>query len=211
MSLISVDGVATAGFLTTNAAAWAVQQMRDRYKAASLDADASKGFPAACMAHLREEYRVLRGWFNEAGVFQPLLHSAFLNRKTAGPLGDGISWDFDDAGELDGRMLLFKGTLIATSRAAALVPVDQRGRGNMQFGGIASMIRSAYTTRAQMHNWTSAEIARRWIAKRTFFALMELGADPEWSWDTARCPKAFGATDDPLDAISQIFKPVPED
>ena len=133
-----------------------------------------------------------------------MLQSAFMVNKLHGPIGDGLGWDFRPNGDPEPRMLLFKGTLISVTRSAALIAENQRNRGSMQFGGLSTLVRSAYVERATLHTWRGdealkidgAEMSRRWVAHMTYTFLLRLGAEREWAWDASKCRKVFGPVDE---------------
>jgi len=205
LSLVSDgQGHIDAGFAATSPEEWAHAQMRLRYGHALLDEDDAYSFPRQCFDSLVAERKALSSWFDDCGRLSPLLQSAFLLNRFSGPVGDGIGWDFRPNGDPEPRMLLFKGTLIAVTRSSALIPAEQRNRGNMQFGGLATMVRSAYTERAALHTWRGddtsgidpADMSRRWVSHMTYTFLLRIGAEREWAWDASKCRKVFGPVDE---------------
>lgn len=214
-SLITDEGTGHArkDFLASNAEVWAQTHMAQRYGAsAPLESDGLNHISRLCYEYLQDEYRALRGWFTDEGKLSPLLQSKFLSTRLSGPLGDGIGWDFKQNGDPEPQMLQFKGTLISATRSAELLPVDARNSGNMAFGGIVRLVRTAYTARAAMHSWRAimkkapegheevdvdgAELSRRWVAFRTYNFMVELGAEPVWAWEASRCKSSLGAVDE---------------
>lgn len=200
-------GYATQEFLACTPEKWADEHMAERYGQTCLAKDPSEHFATLCWEYLREEYRSLRSWFTDDGKLSNLLQSKFVTTKLSGPVGLGIGWDFKPNGDPEPRMLQFKGTLVAAVRAVEVMPKDTRNSGNMQFGGIVKIIRSAYTARAEIHSWRSqsgegdakfsgAEISRRWVSFRTYTMLIQIGADPVWSWEASRCKALFGPVDE---------------
>lgn len=204
-------GYATQEFLAISPDKWADTQMGLRYGQTKLETDPIDHFTTLCWDYLRSEYRALRSWFQDDGKLSPLLQSKFLATKLSGPLGNGIGWDFKPNGDPEPRMLLFKGTLISAQRSAELLPKESRNSGNMQFGGIVKIVRSAFTSRAELHSWraqttladgtdkvqySGADMSRRWVSFRTYTFLVNVGADPVWAWEASRCKALFGPIDE---------------
>jgi hypothetical protein len=198
------QGYATTTFLKTTPDEWAVDQLKERYGHVLTSTDPTGSPPRLAYDQLKDERKALGSWFDESGKLSPLLQSAFLTNRFHGPIGNGFGWDFRPSGEPEGRMLLFKGALIAATRAALVVPEDQRSRGSIHLGGIATMVRGAYTERAALHTWKGdvqskldgAELSRRWVSFQTFSFLARLNADYEWAWDVSKCRKVFGPVDE---------------
>jgi hypothetical protein len=203
LSLVT-DGLghATTDFLTLSPAEWADRQMALRYSQSKLPGDEPGDFPYLCWDHLAQEYLAIRTWFDAGGKLNPMLQSASMSNRLSGPIGDGIGWDWKTSGDPDVRMMLFKGPLIAAWRAGSMIPKRDRNSGNMQLGGLATIVRGAYTERAKIHRWsdTASEdgaikgdlMSRRWVAFRTYTFLMNLCADPKWSWEVSKCKSVFG-------------------
>jgi len=204
-------GFATKEFLVISLEQWANTQMGQRYGQTHLETDDNTNFATLCWRYLKEEYRALRSWFQDDGKLSPLLQSKFLSTKLSGPLGNGIGWDFKPNGDPEPRMLQFKGTLISARRSAELIPQENRNSGNMQFGGIVKIVRSAYTARSELHSWrpvilvnegkekvqySGADMSRRWVSFRTYTFLIDVGADPVWAWEASRCRALFGPVDE---------------
>jgi hypothetical protein len=198
---------ATKEFLTLSPETWASEHMASRYGHTHLPTDHEDSFANLCFEFLKEEYRSLRSWFTDDGKFSPLLQSKFMTTRLSGPVGNGIGWDFMPNGDPEPRMLQFKGTLISAQRSAELIPPASRNSGNMQFGGIVKIVRSAYTARAELHSWrqqssdnglkcSGAEMSRRWVAFRTYTFLITMGAEPVWAWEASRCKAIFGMVDE---------------
>jgi hypothetical protein len=160
------EGFATKDFLTCSPAEWADAQMIGRYSQARLPGDAAGEFPYQCWEHLCEEYLSMRRWFDTAGKLNPMMQNAALVNRLSGPIGDGIGWDFKTNGDPELRMCLFKGQLIAATRAISMIPAGERTAGRPQMGGLATIVRSAYGERMQLHRWSGT-------------------ADPNFSWDDA--------------------------
>lgn len=212
MALIT-DGTghATTEFLGHSPDSWATAHIQRRYGAAPpSEEDPPDHIAHQCFEFLRDEYRILRGWFTEDGTLSPLLQSRFLDQKI-GPLRDGIGWDFRPNGDPEPRMLQFKGTLISCARSAALIPPERRNSGVIQLGGIVRLVRGAYTARAELHPWRAIykeegghevlvwdgeQLAQRWAAMRSYTFMVRLGADPSWAWEACRCKQLFGDVDD---------------
>ena len=196
------QGYATKTFLETTPTEWADAQMKVRYGHTVLDTDGAYTFARLCYDQLVEERKSLSSWFDDSGKLNPTLQSAFMSNKLHGAIGDGIGWDFKPNGDPEHRMTIFKGTLVAASRSADLIPQERRNRGNMQFGGLATMIRSAYTERAALHTWrgdedlSGADMSRRWVAHMTFVFLLRLGAERTWAWDASRSRTVFGPVEE---------------
>lgn len=207
-SLITDDtGHATQDFLSCTPERWADIQMANRYGQMCLSTDGDNHFARLCWQYLCEEYKSLRAWFTVEGRLSSVLQSKFLMSRLSGPVGDGIDWDFKPNGDPEPRMLQFKGTLIAAQRAAELIPAEGRNSGNMQFGGLVKIIRSAYSARAEIHSWrpvsgegdvkySGTDMSRRWVSHRTNILLTRLGAPPGWSWEASRCRALFGPIDE---------------
>ena len=203
-------GFATKDFLAKTPAQWADEQMLARYSQGKLPDDKPGDFPYDCWVLLCDEYLALQTWFDKTGKLNPLLQSVMLTGRLSGPIKDGVSWDWKTNGDPDVRMYMFKGPLIAAWRAAMLIPADDRNSGNMQLGGLATIIRSAYTERAKIHRWvgydrdnvkyTADNMSRRWVSHMTNNFLIKLGADRKWSWEVSKCKSVFG----PIEEESQI-------
>lgn len=211
-------GYATKEFLVMTPEKWADEHMAERYGQVHFQKDSTDHIATLCWNYLCEEYRSLRSWFTEEGKLSPLLQSKFVTTRLSGPVGNGIGWDFKANGDIETRMLQFKGTLIAAIRAGEVMPKDTMNSGNMQFGGLVKIIRSAYTARAEIHSWRSltqvkgdkedkaqteetvkysgADLSRRWVSFRTYTMLIQIGADPVWSWEASRCKALFGPIDE---------------
>lgn len=205
-ALIMDEGRATDDFMAYKPKAWANDQMRERYGHVLLDDDGANSFPYLCYQHLQREYRGLLTWFDGDRNFMPTLQSVFMTQRVSGPLGDGVGWDFKPNGDPCHEMIVFKNTLLSVWRAAHGVPPRHRISGNPRFGGMATMIRSAYEERAKLHRWTpcrdpkwarltGAEISARWVAHSTFVFLLQLGVDKRFAWEAARCQKLYGPYD----------------
>lgn len=205
-ALIMDEGKATEEFLAFKPKDWAKDQMAERYGHLLKDTDGANSIPYLCFEHLKREYRALLTWFNPNNEFVPTLQSAFMAQRVSGPLGDGIGWDFKPNGDPCQEMLIFKNTLMSVWRAAEAVPPQQRVSGNPRFGGMATLIRSAYEERAKLHRWTpcrdpkwailtGADISARWVAHSTFVFLLQLGVDKRFAWEAARCQKLYGPYD----------------
>jgi hypothetical protein len=103
-------------------------------------------------------------------------------------------------------MLVFKGTLLAVWRSAHLMPLKDSHGGSMQFGGLATLVKSAYAERARLHNWrgfqqdnrsfNGEEMGTRWAAYRSFLFLLTLGTNARWAWEASGSLKAFGPVDE---------------
>lgn len=201
-------GGATKDFLLKTPEQWANEQMNQRYTQGVMPDDRVDSFPHFCFVHLLEEYAAMRAWFDDAGKLNPMLQSASLVNRLSGPIGDGIGWDWKQNGDPEHRMRMFKGMLIAVCRTAALIPFSDRNSGNMQFGGLATLIRSAYTERASIHRWngidgkgdtpaiSGADLSRRWVAHMSYTFLINLMADRKWAWDVSKCKAIFGPIDE---------------
>jgi hypothetical protein len=205
------NGTATKEFLVKSPEAWASEQIIVRYGQTILPSDSPGCFAKQCWNFLREEYIALRSWFSDDGTLSPLLQSKFLSTRLSGPLNTGISWDFKTDGQPEPRALLFKGTLIAAQRAAELIPAASKTSGCMQFGGISKIVRSAYTSRAELHLWcpqtimgegankitySGAEMSRRWVSFRSYNFLIGIGGEQVWAWDSSHCRSLFGPIDE---------------
>jgi len=207
------NGAAIKDFLATTPEAWATEHMAKRYNAAPpSESDEPGSFPARCFEHLKNEHRQLRAWFVEPDFkVSPLLQSRFLSAQFSGPLNDGFGWDFRRDGDVEPRMVQFKGTLIACYRQMELLPRRDRNTGNVSVVGVARLVCGAYRARAEVHMWrpverrkddkvelvcSGEELAKRWVAFRTMSFLAGLGLDPAWAWSTSGCQKIFGIVDE---------------
>lgn len=203
--IASADGTIRPDFAASSPDDWAASQMFKRYNQVVSDSDGPGDFPRICFEKLRDERVSLSTWFNEAdGKLSPTLQSVFMVNRLAGPIDDGIGWDFRPDGSPEQRMLVFKGTLLAVWRAAGLIAPKDRTVGNMQFGGLATLVKSAYTERAKLHTWrgyqpendprrfTGLEMSHRWVAHRSFLFLLRMGAPERWAWEISGSLKAFG-------------------
>jgi len=196
------NGLAKKEFLHKTPAEWADEQMALRYSQSKMADDKPQDFPFMCWQHLCDEHIAMLSWFDKAGNLNPLVSSASMTNRLQGPLGSGISWDWKSNGDPDVRMFLFKGPLIAAWRAAQLIPYADRNSGNMQMGGIATVVRGAYTERAKIHRWIGYDregnkisgdnMSRRWVAHMTNNFLISLGADRKWAWDVSKSKTIFG-------------------
>lgn len=205
----SPDGTILTSFATTTPEAWADQQMLKRYGQVITEADAADSFPRACWAKLVDERAAVATWFDGAGKVSPTLQSIFMVNRMVGPIDDGLGWDFEPDGKPCQRMLVFKGTLLAVCRTAALIQVADRHGGNMQFGGLAALVKSAYTERARLHTWrgyqgqsaapgiSGADMSARWVAYRSFLFLLALQAAHHWAWEASNCRRIFGPVCEP--------------
>ena len=197
-------GYITKEFLAARPAEWAREHMARRYGGVQvLDTDPADHFAHLCFRYLLGEYHTLRSWFTEDGKFSSLLHGRFIGSLGQRALGNGIGWDFRSDGDSELRMLQFKGTLVNAQRAAELLGPDQRTASSLQFAAIARLIRSAYVARAELHNWrpvddkiSGEDLAKRWVAHRTYTFLTGLGAEPVWAWDISLCRRVFGPIDE---------------
>lgn len=207
LQLIAKDGVALTDFLTTTPELWADKQMQLRYGTARLESDDLNSFPMQCWKLLCDEYSMLRTWFTDDGKLNITLQSASIQNRLTGPIGDGVGWDFKTNGDSEHRMTYFKGVLIAATRAAALLPPNDRNNGNAQFGGLLRFVNGAYNMRAEVHRWRTIEMggvvysptdmSRRWVAMQTYTFVMRLGADNrKWAWEASKCIGVFGPFDD---------------
>lgn len=201
------SGAATNEFLTTLPEHWASTQMGVRYGQIYTPLDGPNHPATLCYKYLLDEYRALKGWFQNDNKFSALLSSRFLQNYMNRPLGDGIGWDFKTSGDPEPLMVSFKTQLISAHRAIEAMPSSERfDSGNMAFGGIRTLVRAAYTTRARMHSWrsratdnkdyTGIEIQSRWISIQTFVFLIRAGIDPSWAWDSSKCKGLFGPFDE---------------
>lgn len=186
---------------------WAISQMAARYGHTLLPSDGVGHIATLCYEYLKEEHKVIRGWFQDDNKFSELLSSRFLNIYFNRPLGDGIGWDFKMSGEPEHLMVSFKAQLIAAQRALESIPVQEFNTGNPIIGGIRTMIRAAYTSRAKMHSWKpksvikgkeyfSQDLSYRWVSVRTFVFLVKGGVDPIWAWECSKCEGSFGPFDE---------------
>jgi hypothetical protein len=206
------NGMMTKEFLAMKPEDWASEHMQRRYNAAPPSVGDAPGHMArVCYEHLLHEYRSVRKWFGDDGKLSPLLMSRHLAQLSDGPVGDGMGWDFTPNGDVEPRMIQFKGTLISCQRTLELRADTQMklDSGSLELGGIVKLVRSAYGTRAEVHTWptqtvgkgdeayslSGAEVARRWVAYRTFVFLIRLGASEDWAWDSSRCRECFGPHD----------------
>lgn len=197
------NGSINKDFLTKSPAEWANEQMAARYSQSKLPGDKPQDFPYVCWQHLCDEYMALRTWFDKDGKLTPLMESLSVHNALSGNIGDGIGWDWKSNGDPDVRMFLFKGPLIAAWRAASVIPINDRNSGNMQLGGLATIIRGAYTERAKIHRWSGVEedgkkifqgdqMSRRWVAHMTNHFLIGLGCDRKWAWEVSKSKSVFG-------------------
>ncbi len=206
-------GLALKDFLATNQHEWAAAHMVLRYNAAPpSENDAPDSFVHRCYNHLVGEYDQLRAWFTEPDYkLSLLLQSKFLAAQFNKPMDDGFGWDFGRDGDPEPRMLQFKGTLIACQRQLQMLPKKQRNAGNITVGGIARVVRGAFTARAEINMWRGIErtkddkveivvsgedLAKRWASFRSMAFLVSMGFDAGWAWNTSGCLKTFGAVDE---------------
>jgi len=197
-------GFATKEFIATRPDEWAREHLARRYGGSLvLDTDPPDHFARRCFRYLESEYHTLRGWFTDDGKFSPLLHGKFISEQGRRPVGDGVGWDFRANGDPESRMLQFKGTLINAQRAAELLEPKQYTASSVQFAAIARMVRSAFMARAELPNWrpydtaiSGEDLAKRWVAYRSYNFLVELHAEPSWAWDISLCRRVFGPVDE---------------
>lgn len=208
-SLISnEEGYILPSFAATTPEQWAEQQMMARYNQVINAKDAEGSFPRLCYEKLKEEREALSTWFDDKGKLSPTLQTIFMTNRLSGPIDDGLGWDFTPDGSPEYRMLVFKGTLLAVWRSAHLMPLKDRHGGSMQFGGLATLSKSAYAERARLHNWrgyrpdndnrsfNGEEMGLRWAAYRSFLFLLSLGTNPRWAWEASGAFKCFGPVDE---------------
>jgi hypothetical protein len=208
-SLIATpDGAILPSFACKSPDDWAKEQMLARYHQILTDADGPGSFIRLCYDRLKEERTALSSWFDSEGKLQLSLRSIFMMNRLAGPIDDGIGWDFRNDGAPEQRMLVFKGTLMAVCRATSLIPVTDRDGGNMQFGGLATLVKSAYTERARLHLWrgydagndarkySGSEMSQRWVAHQSYVFLLGLEAPSRWAWEVSGCIRQFGPVDE---------------
>lgn len=206
--IATTDGTIKPEFASVTPEAWAQQQMLARYNQIVTDQDGPNDFPQQCFEKLLEERSALSTWFDDAGHLSPTLQSVFMMNRLSGPIEDGLGWDFRPDGSPEPRMLVFKGTLMAVWRSSQLIQPKDRTGGNMQFGGLATLVKSAYTERARLHSWrnydptndsrrfTGAEMSQRWVAYRSFLFLLRIGASDRWAWEISGCHKLCGPVDE---------------
>lgn len=202
------DGTKRPDFESTTPEEWARRHMLLRYNQVYTDDDPPGSFPHQCFEKLKEERSALDSWFDEHKKFSPTLQSVFMINRLSGPIDDGIGWDFKSDRTPEQRMLVFKGTLLAAWRSAALIAPKDRVSGNMQLAGLATLIRSAYLERAKMHSWRGFEnkneqrkydgvaMSMRWVAYQTFLFLIKLSTPHKWAWEISGCYKIFGPIDE---------------
>lgn len=196
-------------FLQTTPQKWADEHMQRRYSATPpKDDDPKDHFARLCHAYLMDEYRTLRGWFTEEGKLSRILMSRTIGDVMSSRIGNGIGWDFKPNGEIEPRMIQFKGTLIACTRIGELRPRDplKLDCGSAAAGGLAKTVRDAYEVRANVHTWTpieesrgkdkvivsGGEMSRRWVAYRVYNFLIRAGIEDEHAWVISGCRKVFG-------------------
>lgn len=202
-------GNATKDFLMKTSSQWADEQMLLRYSQAKHPDDTEDSFPFACWDQLRAEYDALRSWFDQDGKLNLLLQSASLVKRMSGPIDDGVGWDWKQNGDPEHQMRMFKGMVIAIHRAMSLIPRQDRNNGNKQMGGLATLIVSAYNSRAALHRWNGASgkgtdqpnasgviMSRRWVAHMSYTLLVQLGAIRKWSWEVSKCKNVFGVIEE---------------
>jgi hypothetical protein len=205
-------GYATKDFLVTTPEQWAVEQMTKRYAKpyveALVECDSMNPFPRLCFDHLCEERRALGKWFDSAGKLNLMLQSASLTNKLSGPIEDGIGWDWKANGDSEEHMVYFKTRLLTACLLTMQIPTKERHSGSKLFGGISSIICSAYTDRASIHRWNGIPargdhpamsgviMSRRWVAHMSFTFLMTLTTDRKWAWDASKCKGVFGDVDE---------------
>ena len=207
-SLIADErGQVLQSFMACSDADWAAEHMQLRYNVIPPREDEGAGHPARlCYNHLTEEHRILQKWIDSKGALSHLLMTQSLSQVLSGFIGDGFGWDFTATGEVQPNMLQFKGTLVSIRRTLDLVPRRQdTGKidsGTPEIGGVARLARGAYQARAELHVWkgrttknvtyTGADMAKRWIAFRTYNFLLQCDADAEYAWNTSKCRESFG-------------------
>lgn len=210
------DGLMLQVFVSSTPESWAHDHFLRRYGQAPPTADEMANplsLSAKCYRALLEEHSVLRGWFTPEGKLSPLQMAPFLASLRSKPVADGFGWDFTTAGDAQPLMQQFKGQLIFCQRSALEVPATNRTQHNLQFAGVMRLVRSAYSGRAELHTWrprlkrkdgrevvelTGAEVARRWVAFRSFVFMVQVGCDPFTSWLSCKCHDVFGHVDEDL-------------
>lgn len=209
LSLVaSSDGTILPAFAALDADAWAQREMLARYYQVITDDDGPASFPRQCYNKLKEEREALSTWFDSSGRLSPTLQSVFMMNKLSGPVDDGLGWDFRADGKPEHRMITFKGTLLAVWRGSQLIDPVDRHIGNMQFGGLATMVKSAYTERAKLHSWRDTfpyqddrrylalDMSSRWVAHQTYLFLLNIGAPERWAWESSNSFRIFGPVDE---------------
>lgn len=214
--IADADGMALQSFLTATPESWAQEHFTRRYgQALPTDEEmaAQCSWAAKCYRALIEEHAVLRGWFTTEGKLSPIQMAPFLASLPHKPVADGLGWDFTADGDAQPLMQQFKGQLIFCQRAAFDVPASARTTHNLQFAGLMRLVRSAYGNRAELHSWrprlkrkdgrdtvelTGAEVARRWVAFRSFTFMVQVGCDPFTSWLSCKCHDVFGHVDEDI-------------
>ncbi len=201
------SGSATSEFLVSTPEHWAATQMSLRYGHMLLLSDGPTHIASLCYQYLLDEHKALKGWFQSDNKFSALLSSRFLTTYFNKPLGDGIGWDFKASGEPESLMVSFKSQLLSAQRAVESIPLEVRTSDNMILGGIRTMVRSAYTSRAKMHSWrprsqiekkeySGTEMSVRWVAIQSFVFLIRAGINPSWAWESSKCKGLLGPFDE---------------
>lgn len=201
------SGSATTEFLLMTPEQWAQNQMIIRYGQMHLPTDGPLHIASLCCQYLKDEYRALKGWFQNDNRFSELLSSRFLSVQMNKPLGDGIGWDFKFSGEPEYLMISFKSQLIVAQRAIECIQPEELNSSNMVLGGIRTLVRAAFTSRAKLHSWrpqiviekkdySGIDIKNRWISLRSFVFLVKAGIDPSWAWESSKCKGLLGPFDE---------------
>lgn len=206
--IADASGYGRTDFLSLTPQQWADREMLRRYRQGPpVPGESPTSLASRCYQFLLSEHALIRSWFQEDNKLSHLMMSRTVGEQLNRPLGDGIGWDFDRAGELNPRATQFKGTIVALERSTTLYDIARRpGAYDLHLSGVARFMRGAYQTRAEGHPWialekregsrilslSGEEQCRRWVAFRVYSALLKLGTEPEWAWDASGSRTVFG-------------------